>query len=105
MAEQKTTESKSRYDILQNDKGEILIILQSRLGGPEQPLFVYDGTAQALLYRTSENTVHFTDIAVGARAPLKAVTELQIVELEDDDVIREYKVPVRIVKDVAALMA
>ncbi len=105
MAENKASDStKSRYDILQNDKGEILIILQQRQGGAENPLFVYDGTQSALLYRSHESTVLFDDIAEGARMPLKSVTEIQIVEINDDEVVREYKTPVRIVKDVKALM-
>ncbi len=96
--------TKSRYDILQNDKGDILIIIQQRHGGAENPLFVYDGSQYALLYRSHESTVYFDDIAEGARLPLKSVTQLQIVEISEDEVIREYKVPVRIVKDVKALM-
>lgn len=99
-----STGSKSRYDILQNDKGEILIIIQQRSGGPENPLFVYDGSQYALLYRSHESTVYFDDIVEGARVPLKSVSEIQIVEISDDDVVREYKVPLRLVKDVKALM-
>ena len=94
----------SRYDILQNDKGEILIILQQRSGGPENPLFVYDGSQYALLYRSHESTVYFDDIVKDARNALKSVTSMQIVEINDNEVVREYKVPVRIVKDVKALM-
>jgi len=104
MAENSTGNDRSRYDILQNDKGEILIILQQRKGPAENPLFVYDGTQYALLYRSHESTVFFDDLAEGARAPLKSVGELQVVEISDDDVVREYKAPVRIVKDVKALM-
>ena len=106
MAEnQNVADDKSRYDILQNDKGEILIILQQRSGGPENPLFVYDGSPYALLYRSHESTVYFDDIVEGARSALKAVTSMQVVEIDDDDeVVREYKVPLRIVKDVKALM-
>ena len=96
--------TKSRYDILQNDKGEILIIIQQRHGGAENPLFVYDGSQYALLYRSHESTVYFDDIDQGARLPLKSVTQLQIVEISAEDVVREYNVPVRIVKDVKALM-
>ena len=94
----------SRYDILQNDKGEILIIIQQCNGGPENPLFVYDGSQYALLYRSHESVVYFEDIVEDARIPLKSVTSMQIVEIENDDVVREYKTPVRIVKDVKSLM-
>ncbi len=105
MAENKvSTNSKSRYDILQNDKGEILIIIQQRNGGPENPLFVYDGSKYALLYRSHESTIYFDDIVEGARGPLKAVTTMKIVEINEDEVTREYVAPVRIVKDVKALM-
>lgn len=105
MAENKAKEgSRSRYDILQNDKGDILLIIQQRNGGAENPLFVYDGSQYALLYRSHESTVFFDDIAEGAHKPLKSVSEMQIVEINDDEVIREYKAPVRIVKDVRALL-
>ncbi len=105
MAENTAQNERSRYDILQNDKGDILIIMQERTGGAENPLFIYDGSKDALLYRSHESTVFFDDIAEEAHLPLKSVSELQIVELDaDDDVIREYKVPVRIVKNVKALM-
>ena len=105
MAENTASDNtKSRYDILQNDKGDILMILQQRNGGAENPLFIYDGSQYALLYRSHESTVYFDDIAEQARMPLKSVSEIQIVEIEDNDVVREYKVPVRVVKDVKALM-
>ena len=105
MAENNVQETtKSRYDILQNDKGEILLIIQQRNGGPENPLFVYAGSQYALLYRGQESTVYFDDIAEGARSPLKSVTSMQIVEINNDEAVREYTVPVRIVKDVKSLM-
>ena len=97
-------EQESRYDILQNKEGEILIIINSRPGGPEEPRFVYDGGKTALLNRTKEMAVVFKDIAEGARKPLKMVTSMLIVEVEDDVVLREYTVPVRIIKDVESLI-
>ncbi len=97
-------EQESRYDILQNKKGEILIIINSRAGGPENPRFIYDGGATALLYRTKDMAVVFRGVAEGARKPLKMVTSMLIVEVDGDEVIREYDVPVRIVKDVESLI-
>lgn len=98
-------EQEGRYDILQNAAGEILIIIKYRDGGPENPRLVYDGGAHALLYRSRESAVLLDSINIKARQPLKSVDEVVMVEIEDDDVAREYKVPVRLVKDLEALSA
>ena len=92
------SEQEGRYDILQNGAGEILIIIKYREGGPENPRLVYDGGAQALLYRSRESAVLLDAINMAARQPLKSVDE-------DDDVAREYKVPVRIVRSLESLGA
>ncbi len=104
MSTMKEFDQENRYDILQNEAGEILIIINSRSGGPENPRFVYDGGATALLYRNKDGAVIFKNIAKDARLPLKSVSSMLIVEIEDEDVAREYVVPVRIVKDVKALI-
>ena len=104
MSTMKEVDQESRYDILQNEEGDILIIINSRAGGPENPRFVYDGGATALLYRTKDSAVVFENVAKEARLPLKSVSSMLIVEVEYEDVARVYVVPVRIVKDVKALI-
>ena len=104
MSTMKEVDQESRYDILQNEEGDILIIINSRAGGPENRRFVYDGGATALLYRTKDSAVVFENVAKEARLPLKSVSSMLIVEVENEDVAREYVVPVRIVKDVKALI-
>ncbi|MFV0627487.1 MAG: hypothetical protein ACK5N8_09120 [Alphaproteobacteria bacterium] len=103
MAENRSSED-ARYDILQNAKGEILIMIGYREGGPENPRMVYDGSDVALLYRSRESVVVLPGIHQEARTPIKAVSEVLVVEVENDDVAREYKVPLRIVKNVESLM-
>ena len=95
---------KGKYSILQNAKGEIMLMMDSRIGGPENPRFIYDGSDVALLYRSQESSVAFRGIEQGARLPLKSVTEILVVEIENDDVEREYIVPVRLIKDVSKLI-
>ncbi len=95
---------KGRYSILQNAKGEIMLMMDSRAGGPENPRFIYDGGEKALLYRSQESSVAFNNIDKDARLPLKAVSEILVVEIENDDVEREYIVPVRLVKNVQNLI-
>lgn len=96
---------RSRYDVLQNDNGEVLLIIQQRKGPATNPLFVLDSiTKYALLYRSHESTVFFDDLAREANEAIRKVGEIQVVEITDDDVVREYKAPVRVVQDVRSLM-
>ncbi len=90
-------------DILQNAQGDILLIINARQGGPEEPRFVYDGSSKALLYRSKENAIILTNITESARSPIKAVSQILIVEIENNDVLREYTVPVRIIKSLEQL--
>ncbi len=96
-------EQEGSYSIYQNEKGEILVMLSHRRGGPENPRFVYDGGSRALLYRSRESAVFLDNINEEARVPLKAVDEVLVAELDGDEVAREYDVPVRIVRSLEAL--
>lgn len=101
MSDTKNSQQAGRYDMLQNAAGEILIIIEYREGGPENPRLVYDGGEQALLYRSRESAFMLNSIAREARMPLKSVNEVLMVEIENDDVAREYRVPVRVVRNLA----
>ena len=92
------SEHEGRYDILQNSEGEILIMIKQRRGGPENPRLVFDGNNSALLYRSRESAVILEGINPEAKVPLQAVNEVLVVELDGDEVAREYMVPLRTVK-------
>lgn len=95
---------KGAYSILQNAKGEIMVMMDSREGEPENPRFIYDGNETALLYRNPDSSVAFRHIDEGAQESLRTVKEVLIVEIENDDVAREYNAPIRMVKDVNKLI-
>ena len=99
-----TTQSEGRYDILQNAEGEIMIMIKHRRGGPENPRFVYDGGKEALLYRSRESSVVLEEINEQARSPLRMADEILLVELDGDEVAREYMVPVRLVRSLDLLL-
>ena len=95
---------KGNYSILQNKKGEIMLMMSARNNEPISPRFIYDGKDMALLYRNKDSAVNFQNISEGAREALMNVSEILVVEEADDDVLREYMVPVRLVKDVRSLI-
>ncbi|MDR3235948.1 MAG: toll/interleukin-1 receptor domain-containing protein [Prevotellaceae bacterium] len=96
--------SDGRYDIFQNDKGEIMIITKHKPGAPEKPRLVYDGGAYALLYRSRDSSIMLNNINPEARPMITAVDEVLIVEIKDDEVCREYMAPVRNVRSLDQLL-
>lgn len=103
MNQELTPEKEGTYTIFQNEQGEILIMLNHRRGGPENPRLVYDGGNRALLYRSRESAVFLENINEEARPSIKAVDEVLVAELDGEEVAREYEVPVRIVRSLEAL--
>ena len=97
-------QKEGRYDVLQNDQGELLLMIKYRRGGPENPRFVYDGGDTALLYRSRESSILLDALDIQARKPLKMADEVLLVELDGEEVAREYVVPVRIVKNLNDLL-
>lgn len=96
--------TKGQYSIMQNDQGEIMLLMNAREGDPVNPRFIYDGSGTALLCRNQDSSVAIRDIDEDAREPLKNVDEILVVEVLNDDVEREYMTPVRIVKNVENLI-
>ena len=96
--------TRGQYSIMQNEQGEIMLMMNAREGEPENPRFIYDGSGTALLYRNQDSSVAFRNISEEAREPLKNVDVVLVVEVLNDDVEREYMAPVRIVKNVENLM-
>ena len=93
-----------RYDIMQNDKGQLLIIIDCHESAPYMPRLVYDGGTKALLYRNRDCAITMTELQPEAVKALATTEEVLIAEIQDDGVAREYKVPDRHVKSLEALM-
>ena len=96
-------DSSSRYDILQNAAGQIMLIIRAREGEPDNPRIVYDGGDSALLYRNRESAIILEGIAEKAREPFLKVDQVLVVEVKNDDVAREYKVPLRKIKSLQSI--
>jgi hypothetical protein len=94
---------KGRYSILQNADGEIMVMIEAREGEPDNSRFIFDGNI-ALLFRSIDSSIVFRNIEPKAKRALQDVEEVLVVEVLNDDVKREYVIPVRLVKDVNSLI-
>ena len=99
-SKQSGPEQEGYYDILQNGAGDILISIRAREGEPEDPRLVYDGGKHALLYRSNGFSITLDFIHPEARVPLSKVESVLIVEFDNENVVREYDVPLRMVKKI-----
>ena len=97
--------TKGGYSIMQNAKGEIMIMMDAREGTPREPRFIYDGHDTAILYRNEESAVACRGIEGEAQKALKKLSEVLVVEIANEEVEREYMAPIRFVKDINGLLA
>ena len=95
---------KNDYSIMQNDKGEITLIIHSQPNEPENPRIIYDGSDIALLFRNLASTLSIKNINAETIEALNKNEEIFVVEEMCGEIQRQYKVEVRKVKDVKSLI-
>ena len=95
--------SNRNYSIHQNAKGEITLLLHTREGEPDTPLFIFDNTSTALFHRDWANTIHIRQMTPKAIEALSKVGEIHIIEIAGNHTDREYTALVRMVRDVSKL--
>lgn len=88
----------NKYDVLQNGAGEIMIIINGEDSPPEKPRIVYVGRDAMMLYINKTRTLMLKSLTIEAQKAMLNVENVLVVEVKDDDVLREYEVPVRVVK-------
>ena len=91
-------EQEDFYEAFLNKAGEIMFAIAFRDTAPEEPRILYDGGEHALFYRHPEQTILLDFLHPDIREPLHNVKEVLISEVDSSKVIREYDVPVKLVK-------
>lgn len=72
---------------------------------PNEPMFIYDGGDTALLFRDWDSSIRINNISEDARPILKNAEDIYVVEIQGEDILRDYFAPIRIVSDVTKLIA
>lgn len=90
-------------DIFKNKDGDVLMVINRYPGGPENPRLVCDGGTKAIFYRSKESAIVFRNISQDAMDYIITLDQITICEVEGEDVLREYIVPLKKIKSVEAL--
>ena len=93
------------YQILQDHDGDLVLIINPQPSDPKEPIFIYDGGDTALLFRDWDSNLRLNNISEESRPILKDAEEIYVVEVQGEDIYRDYFAPIRIVRDVKSLMA
>lgn len=93
-------EQEKNFNILQNESGNLMILIRARLEDAEKPKLVYNGKEHALLYRNDHHTIILDYIHPAIRKTLRRKKQVLIVETTNGAVVREYVCPVAYLKDI-----
>ena len=93
------------YTIFQDHEGDLVLVIEPQPTDPKNPMFIYDGGDTALLFRDWDSSSRINKISDEARPILKNAEDIYVVELQGEDILRDYFAPIRIVQDVQKLIA
>lgn len=77
------------FDILVNDRDEILLAIDERDGEPMTPMILIEGKNVTLL-RNEADGINLPDIPDELREKMGSKEEILVAETNDDGVVREY---------------
>ena len=92
-------EKQDFFEIIENKFGELAIFIDKRGGSPINPYMEYDGKKTAIIKRDHKLAVKLEGINAETGAVLAEAEFVMIVEIEGEEVIRTYAVPVETVDE------
>ena len=92
-------EQEKNFNILQNESGNLMVLIRARLDDAVQPKLVYNGGEHALLYRNEHQTIILDYIHPAVRKALRKQKQVLIVETNEGAVVREYMCSVTCLKN------
>ncbi len=88
-------EVREKYDVLQNEDNDILIIMEAVDIEPNEPYFVCKGNRKATLYYAEDKIIILNNLSKRSETELLGTKKVLIVEVDDEEIVREYYVPVK----------
>lgn len=93
------------YSILQNKDKELMLIIDAQDSTPDDPLFIYDGTGTALLFRDWDSTLRLNNLSLESVQALEENSDILVIEQSADNIVRDYMARIRKVRDVKSMVA
>ena len=88
-------EIRDKYDVLQNKDNDILIIMDAVDVEPNEPYFVCKGNGKATLYYADDKIIILNNLSKRSETELLDTKKVLIVEVDDEEIVREHYVSVK----------
>ena len=92
------------YSILQNNEGDLMLLIGPCSRRPDCAFFCFDGSPTALLMLSLFTGIAIRNMSPETIAALEKASEIHVVEKDGDQVVRDYIATIERVSDVKVLM-
>ncbi len=93
-------EQKHKYQVIITNEGILIFMIEARKTDPVHPFVLYDGSKNAVLYRSENETMALDDLDDRLPPILSEAEKILVFEMDDDiqDILRTYEAPVKHIK-------
>ena len=92
-------EIESFFDVLQNEKGELMLVVSAKTGDIENPVLLYANDGNALLFRSKCQTIMLNNIHEAVKKQLSDSLQILIAETENKEIKQEYTAEIRTIAE------
>lgn len=79
------------HDFLENDAGEMMLVIEAREGAPDDAVLMLAEGGEAILQRRSGDMIRLDAVHPDAMTRLRQRAEIFVTEIDDEDILYHYR--------------
>lgn len=92
------------YNILKDKDNDLILVIDPQIDEPDGPMLICDGGDTAVLFHDWGKSIKLKGLNPETSQELKNAKMIYVFEMVDNEIIRDYTAPIRLVRDVQSLI-